>query len=134
MEGRFSSERYNMLGANITPKLGLLIPCLLSAICTITCDNAPNRPSTQPAQSIKRYRLKGQVVSVDKQSQMLNVNGEAIPGFMSAMTMPYNVKAKSELDRLAPGESIAADVVVQGDDSWLENITVTVRSNSPPPK
>jgi protein SCO1 len=120
-----------MQGANMTPKLRLLICCLLFNVCTIACDNAPNRPSTQPAQSTKRYHLKGKVVSVDKQSHMLNVDGEAIPGFMSAMTMPYNVKAESELDKLVPGESITADVVVQGDDSWLENVRVSVRSTPP---
>ena len=111
-----------MLTTNSTRKLALLMPCLLSSVFTVACNNAPNRPTTQPAQSTNRYHLKGKVVSVDKQAHMLNVDGEAIPGFMSAMTMPYNVKPESELDKLAPGESITADVVVQGDDSWLENI------------
>jgi len=65
---------------------------------------------------------------------MLNVDGEAIPGFMSAMTMPYNVKPESELDKLTPGESITADIVVQDDDSWLENITVSGHATTPPSK
>ena len=123
-----------MQTANSAPKLALLIPCLLSSFWTIACNNAPNRPATQPAQSANRYHLKGKVVSVDKQAHMLNVDGEAIPGFMRAMTMPYNVKPESELDKLAPGESITADVVVQGDDSWLENITVTGQSTAPTSK
>jgi protein SCO1 len=123
-----------MLKANITQKLALLIPCLLSSGFITACNNPPNRSVTQPAQSTNRYHLKGKVVSVDKQAHMLNVEGEAIPGFMSAMTMPYNVKPESELDKLAPGESITADVVVQGDDSWLENITVTGQSTAPPSK
>jgi protein SCO1/2 len=123
-----------MLTRNSTSKLVLLILGLLSSFCTIACNNAPNRPATQPAQSTYRYHLKGKVVSVDKQAHMLNVDGEAIPGFMSAMTMPYNVKPESELDKLTPGESITADVVVQGDDSWLENITVTGQSTAPPSK
>ena len=118
--------------ANGTAKLALLIPCLLSSFCTNACNNGPKRPATQSAQSTQRYHLKGRVVSVDKHAHMLNVEGEAIPGFMSAMTMPYNVKPESELDNLAPGESITADVVVQGDDSWLENITVTGHSTAPP--
>ena len=120
-----------MLTANSTLKLAPLIPCLLSSFCIIACNNVPNRPATEPAQSTNRYHLKGKVVSVDKQAHVLNVDGEAIPGFMSAMTMPYNVKAESELDKLAPGESITADVVVQGDDSWLENVRVTVHSTAP---
>ena len=72
----------------------------------------------------KRYHLKGKVVSVDKRAKMLNVDSEAIPDFMDAMTMPYQVRPESELDTLKPGEAITADVVVQDDKSWLENIAV----------
>ena len=123
-----------MLTTNSTRRLALLIPCLLSSVFTVACNNAPNRPATQPAQSSNRYHLKGKVVSVDKQAHMLNVDGEAIPGFMSAMTMPYNVKPESELDKLTPGESITADIVVQDGDSWLEKITITGHSTAPPSK
>lgn len=96
----------------------------------IACNNAAKQ-STQQTQSAKRYHLKGKVVSVDKQAHMLNVDGEAIPGFMSAMTMPYNVKPESQLDKLNPGDAITGDIVVQGDDSWLENISVTSHSAAP---
>jgi protein SCO1/2 len=79
----------------------------------------------------KRYHLKGKVVSVDNQAHMLNVDGEAIPGFMSAMTMPYTVKPATELDKLSPGDSITADVVLEGDNAWLENIGVTAHGAAP---
>lgn len=101
---------------------------------TVACKSGPNQPTVvMPAASnAKRYHLKGKVVSVDKQAHMLNVDGEAIPGFMSAMTMPYNVKPESQLDKLSTGDAITADVVIQGDDSWLENISVTSHSAAPP--
>lgn len=85
---------------------------------------------TQPASSssAKHYPLKGKVVSIDKQGKMLNVDGEAIPGLMDAMTMPYQVKPESELDKLHPGDSITGDLTVQDDNSWLDNITVTGHS------
>ena len=79
----------------------------------------------------KRYHLKGKVVSIDKRANMANIDGEDIPGFMGAMTMPYVVKPASELDKLAPGDAITADIIVQGDDSWLENVVVTGHSTSP---
>ena len=106
----------------------VLVP--LAFTCAISCNNAPKQ-STQQTQSAKRYHLKGKVVSVDKQAHMLNVDGEAIPGFMSAMTMPYNVKPESQLDKVSTGDTITADVVIQGDDSWLENISVTSHSAAP---
>jgi protein SCO1/2 len=97
----------------------------LLTLLTLSCNkNSSQRSAEQStaSPSAKRYRLKGKVVSVDKRANMVNVDGEEIPGFMSAMTMPYSVKPASELDKLAPGETITADIVVEDDNSWLENI------------
>jgi protein SCO1/2 len=80
----------------------------------------------------KRYKLTGRVVSVDKQSKSVTVEGDDIPGFMSAMTMPYQVKNASDLDRVAPGDSIAAEIVGRDTEYWLENIQITKHSNAPP--
>jgi protein SCO1/2 len=81
--------------------------------------------SSVQASTAKRYHLKGKVVSIDKPSKMAIIDGEDVPGFMAAMTMPYSVKPESELDKLSPGDSITADIVVQDDNGWLENIVVT---------
>jgi Cu/Ag efflux protein CusF len=111
-------------------KYFLIVICL-ATLLSVAC-NKPNQSAAQPAPAVttaKRYHLKGKVVSVDKQSKMLNVDGDAIPDFMDAMTMPYEVKPESELDRLKPGDAITADVVVQNEKAWLENIAVT----QPPP-
>lgn len=82
----------------------------------------------------KRYHLKGKVVSIDKRSKMANIDAEAIPGFMDAMTMPYSIKPEGELDKLSPGDAITADVIVEDDKAWLENIAVTQHSGSSAPK
>ena len=107
---------------------------LIALLATLTaCNRASNQPATGSVQasSAKRYHLKGKVVSIDKQAKMANIDGEEIPGFMAAMTMPYQVKPESELDKLKPGDQISADVVVQDDGGWLENITVTGHAPSP---
>jgi len=113
----------------------LLPACLLFAFLVLSCDKSSNQPtvqmSPQVTASAKRYHLKGKVLSVDKRANMLNVDAEDIPGFMGAMTMPYAVKPASELDKLAPGNAITADVVVQDDNSWLENIVVAGHSATP---
>jgi protein SCO1/2 len=110
---------------------------LLLLLTLVACNKNANQPTVvMPPQvtAAKRYHLQGKVVSVDKRANMLNVDGEAIPGFMSAMTMPYNVKPATELDKLSPGDAITADVVVQGDNSWIEKIAVTGHSASPASK
>jgi len=80
----------------------------------------------------RRYSLRGRVVSVEKEKQKVVVDHESIPGFMMAMSMPYAVKDPSLLDLLSPEDQITADVVVNGNDVWLENIVV-VKKAAPPP-
>ena len=82
------------------------------------------RPPEQ-AQNARRYPLVGQIVSVSKDQNTLVVDGEAIPGFMDAMTMPYPVRDAHMLDGLAPGDEITAVVVVDNNGATLENIAVT---------
>ena len=92
--------------------------------------------SSQPAS--KRYSFKGRVVSIDSQAQSATIDGEAIPGFMDAMAMSYKIKPPAALSQLAPGDSIAAEVVVfesKSDapaDYWLENVKVTAHAPTLP--
>jgi protein SCO1 len=87
-----------------------------------------NRAKTLAA---KRYPFTGHVVTVDTQNQSAAIAGDAIPGFMDAMTMPYRIKPDATLNHLLPGDSVSAEVVVVHDaDSevpphyWLENVKV----------
>jgi protein SCO1 len=111
-------------------RLAIATTLLLTLFALVSCTKSSNQTA---APAVQRYHLKGKVVSVDKRANMLNVDSEAIPGFMDAMTMPYEVKPASAMDKLSPGDAITADVVVQGDNSWLENIVVT-RHSAPPTK
>jgi protein SCO1/2 len=83
--------------------------------------------------SVKRYNLTGRVVSIDKSARSINVDGDAIPGFMAAMTMPYQVKDASLLEKLSPGDQIKADIVVGDDGAYLENIVPAQKAASPKP-
>jgi protein SCO1/2 len=100
------------------------ISIVIALICVgsfIACSR-----SKQPTEAnLKHYQLTGRVVAIDKPNKSITVDGDEIPGFMSAMQMPYDVKNASLLDKLVPGDKIAADVVVKEDESWLENIRVT---------
>jgi protein SCO1/2 len=94
------------------------------------------KPAQQPAEGPKRYQLAGRVVSVQANSQQVVVDHGDIPGFMSAMTMPYPVKDPNLLKPLSAEDQIKADVVVNGNDVYLENIVVVKKadqSKSPAP-
>lgn len=118
-------------------RAAIIITLAAILVSSIGCNSGTNQPTAatpMPSPSnAKRYHLAGKVVSVDKRAHMLNVDGQDIPGFMPAMTMPYNVKPESELDKLFPGDSISADIVVQGERSWLENVSVTANTSATAP-
>jgi hypothetical protein len=90
--------------------------------------SSPKPP--EPAQAApQRYALSGRVVSIDKAKLQVVVDAANIPGFMMAMTMGYAVKTPTLLDPLSPEDQITADVVVNGNDVYLENIVVVKKAD-----
>lgn len=112
----------------------LAIACLSLPGCG-SQSQSPSQPQAQNQSQTqeKRFKLKGVVVSLDKLQMHVIVNHEAIPGFMSAMTMPYPVVDEQTLDRLTPGDQITADVVVTNDGVHLENVVVVKKSDGAKP-
>jgi len=81
----------------------------------------------------KHFKLEGTVKSVDAQNHKLVVDHKEIPGFMKAMTMPYNVKNEEDLTKVSAGDQIAADVVVSAEEGrYLENVKVTSHATEKP--
>ena len=116
------------------PRIALGSAGLLLALAAAACNKPPASSTASPQSGAKRYPLKGKVVSVDLASGTANVAAEAIPGFMDAMTMPYEVHPPTELGQLSPGDAIAAEVVVEDDKYWLENVRVTRARGRPSPE
>jgi protein SCO1 len=117
---------------NHTRHLLMIVLLLAGAIFFSSCHRAKSSAT-------KRYPFTGRVVSVDSQAQSAIVDGDAIPGFMDAMAMPYKIKPAATLNHLIPGDSISAEVVVvQSDaksddavpDYWLENVKVIAHSDA----
>jgi Cu/Ag efflux protein CusF len=85
---------------------------------------AADESATQKT-TTKRFELSGIVKSVDSKQQKLVVQHGDIPGFMAAMTMPYNSGKQEDLTKVSVGDQIHADVVVNDSEMHLENIRVT---------
>lgn len=111
-----------------------LIFFLLSSVLLISsCHEAKPLPS-------KRYTFTGKIVSIDLQSQMANIDGDMVQGYMEPMVMAYKIKPPEMLKQLAVGDRISGDLVVietdPRDDSvvpeyWLENVKVTGTGQPP---
>ena len=88
---------------------------LVLAITLFGC----SKPAAAPA---KQYQLHGQITGLDAEGHVATIKHDAIPGFMGAMTMGYQVKDQNEFSKLKAGDTINATVYVTADDMWVGNI------------
>jgi protein SCO1/2 len=76
------------------------------------------------ASAENRYPVSGMVVSVDAPRLTFVASIDAIPGFMKAMTMPFNVREARALNGLQPGAIVEFTLVVRTSDSYAEGIRI----------
>lgn len=96
------------------------------------CHSAsPTQDSSRSSSTaVKNYRVRGVVVSTDASKDTVTVDSEAIPGYMEAMTMPYNLKNPNVVSELHPGDTITADLTVLSDRSFLDQIVVIAQAKA----
>lgn len=70
----------------------------------------------------REYKLQGQILTITPDHREANIKHEDIPGFMSAMTMPYKVRDTKEFEPLVPGDLINATLVVVSNDAYLKGV------------
>ena len=73
----------------------------------------------------RRFEVTGSVVAVDKATKTVVLNHRAISGYMSAMTMGFNIKDDWVLGVAKPGDQVQGILVVEGPKSWLEGVVIT---------
>jgi Cu/Ag efflux protein CusF len=114
-----------------------LVPFLLCALLTLSaaCNRGPSQARRHNLLNNQALSPQGKVISIDPQAATASINNEPIPNFMGPMAMPYPIKPPAALAQLQPGDTIAAEVVVQPDNIyWLENVKVTAHSSAPADK
>lgn len=103
---------------------------ILSSIMFLaSCRNAAPTPKQTASPDAKHYALKGKIVAVDKARKSVTVAHEKITGYMDAMTMPFPVKDDFVLGDLTKDADLSADLIVDTDGFWLENIAVSSAAN-----
>jgi len=110
----------------------VLASCLFALAALAGCHSSSTSGSHgAPDSSPTVYHLRGKVVSTDTAHGIVVVNHEAIPGFMDAMTMPYQLKDPTIASELHPGDTITADVLVEKSSEetvMLDHIVVIAQS------
>lgn len=86
--------------------------------------NAPGSPS-RVDRAARSYRLVGTVRGVERGGGRVLIRHEAIPGYMPAMTMPFDVSGEAIRDELRVGDEVEGRLVVGEGDARLTDLIIT---------
>ncbi len=101
-------------------------PYICALAILAACSRAPN-PKQSPTQEYPVTGIVVRVVAPDK----LRVAHHAIPGFMEAMTMEFDIAKPSEIAALQPGDVIAGTLRVTETETKLADI-LKIGDGQPP--
>src|SRR5215813_11511142 len=97
---------------------------LIVLVATMICGLAMLAYGQQDGKGGKKeFTFHGKVEKVDATAKTLAVNNEAIPGWMSSMTMTYTVDKPDVLKNIKAGDQISAKVY-DGDFKTLYEVKV----------
>jgi len=69
-----------------------------------------------------RYPVTALILNIDKAHRTFTASSSEIPGYMKAMVMPFRVREAKTLDSLKPSMFVDFTLVVNQDNSWVENL------------
>ena len=106
---------------------GIKLKFVFITITLLLSLTAYNCGGAKPQAQVRRFDLKGKIVSFDKGQQQIIIAHEDIPGLMEAMTMPFTLRDADAYDVMKASDEIQATLVVENGSSrfWLENPVIT---------
>jgi protein SCO1/2 len=109
-----------MFGKNLLVKTFMLSMAL---VWLSGCqDKSPGSATTSTDTNRQVFQVKGVLKELKQNGKTVVIAHEEIPNYMVAMTMDFDVKEKSELKGLQPGDYLSFQMVVTKDDGWIENV------------
>jgi Cu/Ag efflux protein CusF len=102
----------------------LLLAVLLSVFTILPAVAQMAKQGAEKQGAEKKYHIDGIIKSVSLGSHSAVIDAKAIPGFMSAMAMPYSFKDSAALAKLKAGDHITGDLVVAGGKTLVDNVKV----------
>lgn len=105
----------------------LLIFNLAMALLAAGCNKPPGAAKSgtvaiPPAANPRIYPAKGVVVELKPSEKSVGIKHEAVPGYMGAMTMLFEVKDMNELNGLEVGDPVAFRMIVTDTNGWIDQI------------
>jgi protein SCO1 len=101
--------------------------------CKQAGDTASSSSNAPAAGELKTFPIRGKIVSVDSAHGSVELDHEAVPGFMDAMVMTYKLKDPSVVSELHPGDRITATLLARKTpdgytDAMLDQIVITAQA------
>lgn len=132
MRPRRGWVKFHMMKATI----GLwILPALLTLGCSKSGNETPeppraeavatNAPAPATPEGPTEYAVKGVIQRIEAEDLTLVVKHEAIPGYMPAMVMPFEVRNAAEMAGLEIGDEITFAMMVTETDGWIERLKKT---------
>lgn len=78
----------------------------------------------------EEYAVTGMIVSVSPAARTFTASIQAIPNYMAAMTMPFEVRDRAALGGLAPGIVVTFTLKVERDAAYAEGIRIVHYQNT----
>ena len=114
-----SFYRLGSLGAVATALcLGLLF---LSAGCRTGGQGSKGKDG---AAAVRTFQVRGVVKEIQDGGKVAVIRHEAVPGYMAAMTMPFDVKDPGAMRGVQPGDRVGFRLSVTETDGWIDELTV----------
>ena len=99
-----------------TCALGNLLP-LLVALALAACDRPPKTEA-----NVQYYHARGIVRGFAPDRSTVEIEHEAIPGFMPAMTMPFAAREAKEIANLQRGDAVSFRIAVTPKEAWIAEV------------
>jgi protein SCO1/2 len=96
---------------------------IVLAVCLVTC---LGRQETKK----QEHAAEGMVVSIDRKALSVVISCEAIPGYMDAMEMPFEVRKLSVLDGLHAGVTVRFMMMEEGAHVFAEGVRIVKKLNA----
>jgi len=99
-------------------------------VLVTSCSEKPATTSPAAAPAVPKatavstqfFQVKGVVVAVKPEEKTVRIRHEDIPGYMEAMTMPFEVKDTNELAGVSDGDTVSFRMLVTETDGWIDQI------------
>ena len=108
---------------------GLLLAVMGMSLAVLDgCQRHTRGMNVEMQGDVKTYHMRGVIVSTDPAKGEIQVNSEAIPGFMDAMVMPYKLKDPGILQDLHAGDHLTANLLVSDTSALLDQLVITAQA------